>query len=158
MKAIDNLRKAARKGVHLHTKFASECQKYVVYIEQSEFDDMIDAVERELEEEYVSLPKDADGVPIHIGDKLVGKYLEGNPVVECTRLTLTNDWMVGHGRQDGTANLFAHYKPPTVEDVLREFAKSIAEVLGGDDFLLRDDDEMYAEFAERLQLRGENDG
>ena len=79
-------------------------------IDTDELVRIADAIERELEEGYVELPTDVNGEHIHIGDKLMGKYLEGNPVVECTRLTLTNGWMVGHGRQDGTADLFAHYK------------------------------------------------
>lgn len=83
----------------------------------------LDEIEREMEEEYVELPKDANGEHIHIGDKLMGKYLTGNPVVECTRLTLTNGWMVGHGRQDGTASLFVHHKLPTVEDEIRSIVQ-----------------------------------
>ena len=86
-----------------------------------------------IDSHYALLPKGADGEPIHIGDKLVGKYLEGNPLVKCTRLTLTNDWMVGngrgegktdwmvgHGRGEGTPSLYAHYHEPTVEDVLEK--------------------------------------
>ena len=46
-------------------------------------------------------------------------------------------------------------RKPTVEDVLREFAANIADVLGGDDFKLDDNDELYAEFAARLRLAGD---
>ena len=44
---------------------------------------------------------------------------------------------------------------PTVEDVLREFASDIADVLGGDDFRLDDSDELFAEYAAKLALRGD---
>ncbi len=114
----------------------------------------LDEIERELEEEYVELPRDANGEHIHIGDKLTGKYLTGNPVVECTRLTLTNGWMVGHGRADGTPELFAHHKPPTVEDVLREFADLVRKERVEQAQI---SDETVAEFAERLRLREEGE-
>ena len=113
--------------------------------------DIADEIEQEIEERYIELPKDADGEPIHIGDKLVGKYLVGNPIVECTRLTLTNDWMVGHGREDGTSGLFVHYKPPTVEDVLWEFALEIDQSADMDVRGAK----IIAEYAKRLQIREE---
>ncbi len=122
-------------------------------IDTDELVRIADAIERELGEGYVELPRDADGEHIHVGDKLVGKYLKGNPVVQCTRLTLTSDWMVGHGHQGGTANLFAHYKEPTVEDVLREFADLVREEQVE---RAQISDEVIAEFAERLQLRDDD--
>lgn len=110
--------------------------------------DHIDKIEQEIKECYVELPKDADGEHIHIGDKLMGKYLEGNPIVECTRLTFADDWTVGHCRGAGTPNLFVHLKPPTVEDVLRDFAYCCEE--GATEQSI---DEIIAEFAAKLQLR-----
>ena len=50
-----------------------------------------------------------------------------------------------------------HYTPPTVEDVLREFASDIADVLGGDDFRLDGSDELFAEYAAKLRLAGDGE-
>ena len=118
-------------------------------IDTDELVRIADAIEREVEERYIELPKDSDGEHIHIGDKLMGKHLEGNPIVECTRLTLTNGWMVGHGRADGTPNLFVHHKPPTVEDVLWEFALEIDQAVDADVSV----EKTIAEYAAKLKLR-----
>ena len=121
---------------------------------------MLDAIEREVEEGYIALPKDANGDVWHVGDLIVGEINPNNPKIVERMLWYGPDsgWQL---ETDSFINTYPerlrHYHAPTVEDVLREFAKSIAETLGGDEFLLRDDDEMYAEFAERLQLREEND-
>lgn len=121
-------------------------------IDTDELVRIADAIEREVEERYVELPKDADGEYIHIGDKLVSKHLEGNSVVECTRLTLTNGWMVGHGRLDGTPNLFVHHKPPTVEDVLNGLCLKYVKLWNGE-ASKRERREIVAEYAAKLQLK-----
>ena len=54
-------------------------------------------------------------------------------------------------------SLMRHYTPPTVEDVLREFASDIADVLGGDDFRLDGSDELFAEYAVKLRLAGDEE-
>ena len=125
-------------------------------IDTDELVRIADAIEREVKEGYVELPKDANGEHIHIGDKLVGKYLEGNPVVECTRLTLTNDWMVGHGRAEGTYNLYAHYHEPTVEDVLEELCLEYVRSWNGE-ATAKERKEVVAKYTNRLQLRKEED-
>ena len=102
------------------------------------------------------LPVDGDGVPIRVGDTLDG-YGKTIEVVELRHgrsgwLLISRD---GNGYDDTFA--FTHHHEPTVEDVLREFAANIADVLGGDDFKLDDNDELYAEFAKRLRLAEEVD-
>ncbi len=115
-----------------------------------------DDIEREAAD-MVPLPVDADGVPIHVGD--VMENIVCPPVhrevtgvgVECFY-----GWEEGNGRysQFG-ANCYRHHHAPTVEDVLREFASDIADVLGGDDFRLDDSDELFAEYAAKLRLAGD---
>lgn len=69
-----------------------------------------------VDSEYIKLPKDADGVPWHIGDKVDGM------VGEITYLSLG---YIGWTFRIGDAYTFEceryrHYREPTVEDVLRE--------------------------------------
>lgn len=111
--------------------------------------------EMEVDERYVELPVDADGVPIRVGDMLdgYGRIIE---VVELWhgRTGWTICTMDGNAYHDPEA--FAHYKPEpperTVEDVLADlldvagkpgqeldagdlegFADEIREMLGVDD-------------------------
>lgn len=94
--------------------------------------------------DYVALPVDADGLPIHIGDKLYG-YGETTVV---KGLTLGDDgWSMTCENGlwfDFTA--FTHHKP-TVEDVLREFICDHEEGV-------RDEVDLIAEYAKRLKLAG----
>lgn len=73
----------------------------------------VDAIERELEYEYVPLPKDADGVPIHIGDKV---YENENYHDRMSFMWLTEEGWVPCCF-DCVCELLHHYKPPTVEGV-----------------------------------------
>lgn len=101
--------------------------------------------------DYMAYPLDADGVPIHVGDVLDGY----GKTIEVVELRIgRSGWVLisrdGNGYADCAA--FTHHHAPTVEDVLREFASDIADVLGGDDFRLDDSDELFAEYAAKLRL------
>lgn len=115
--------------------------------------------------DYTALPLDADGVPIHVGETVTCILPfggESEPFV-VDRMELGRDgdgdvWSVALDRPTSCWEqplLLRHHHAPTVEDVLREFAVNIADVLGGDDFKLDDNDELYAEFAARLRLAGD---
>ena len=113
------------------------------------------------ESAWVELPKDADGVPIRIGERV---QRIGNDPSTVSHMSLADDgWRVyvkydGElGTGSGEPKYIRHYHAPTVEDVLREFASNIADVLGGDDFKLDDNDELYAEYAAKLRLAEEVD-
>ena len=145
MKAIDNLR--------THMKLMRD--QGLTMVAMSTVNTHLDEIERELKEEYVALPKDTDGNVWRVGDLVVGEVNPNNPKRVERMLWYGSD----SGWQLETDSILypcperpRHYHAPAVEDVLREFAKSIAEVLGGDEFLLRDDDEMYTEFAAKLRL------
>jgi hypothetical protein len=115
----------------------------------------VDAIERELEERYIEAPIDADGVPIHLYDRLKvdggsGVYVVGN--MTCC----TDGWLIGTewgqiGRPEEDAH---HYEPPTVEDVLREFALKCEDA----GYAGPEVERIASEFAERLQLRERDDG
>ena len=116
---------------------------------------------------WVKLPVDADGVPIHVGDVVTMQLLFGGEskplVVDRMELSHGRDgdlWCVALDTDKECWNqpsLMRHYTPPTVEDVLREFASDIADVLGGDDFRLDGSDELFAEYAAKLRLAGDGE-
>ena len=114
--------------------------------------DHIGKIEQEIKECYIELPRDKSGVPIHIGDKVRTKLGSTYTVARITREDYegTTTWYI--------EDFASHYslgsedlticKPPTVEDVLREFALEIdpsadVEVSGAN---------IIAEYAKRLQL------
>ena len=131
----------------------------------SEFWTKINAVpvtdENMAEYGWIRLPKDADGEYIHIGERV---QLIGNDPSTVSHMSLADyGWRV-HVKYDGVIGTgscepkrIRHYHAPTVEDVLREFAGDIAEVLGGDDFKLDNHDELYNEYAAKLRLAGEDE-
>lgn len=152
MESIDRL----RKYVANHTDWTVALTTYPELYEvrcATTINDLIDAIEREVKESYIELPKDADGEYIRVGDKLVGFSIEGESVSECTRLVLTDDWLVCRGLGIGTANSFVHYKPPTVEDVLNELCtKAFHSREIGAHVSYKD---VIAEYAAKLQLKEE---
>lgn len=100
--------------------------------------------------EWVRLPKDADGEPIHIGDKLVDKddKLPKPAIVKCI---LYNDegCVVSDIDPRGCwydPSFLRHYAP-TVEDLLHEFICDHEEGV-------RDEIDLIAEYAAKLRLAG----
>jgi len=110
-----------------------------------------DAIEAEAAERYMLLPVDADGVPIHVGDKLkwCGEYIDVNGVCKDTV------WFEPSGDQEWKciwSNTTRHYKPRTVEDVLLDFLKESR------DFNLKhtgEVDEAIKRYSAELQMRGD---
>ena len=114
------------------------------------------------ESAWVKLPKDADGEPIHVGDKLIDEddKLQKPAIVKCI---LYNDegCVVSDIDPRGCwydPSLLRHHAP-TVEDVLREFAEKMNENLGMYTGEAIDADEWrsadaktIAEYAKRLTL------
>lgn len=108
---------------------------------------------------WIRLPLDADGVPIHIGDRLTDSVEYKSEGIVKRLMVEPTGWSVNFdaGWSDERFHDWHHYTPPTVEDVLREFASDIADVLGGDDFRLDGSDELFAEYAAKLRLAGEDE-
>ena len=81
-----------------------------------------DEIEREIQERYLLLPVDADGVPIHVGDKLdwCGEKIIVRGVCK------DSVWFEPDSNDQEWrciwANTCRHVKPRTLEDVLEEFA------------------------------------
>ena len=102
------------------------------------------------ESQWVKLPVDADGEPIHIGDVMenivcpsVHREVTGVGV-ECFY-----GWNEGNGRysQFG-ATCYRHHHAPTVEDVLREFGNAWVEWEDGSPY------DPIAKYAAKLRLAG----
>lgn len=81
-----------------------------------------DNIEAEIAEHYMPLPVDGNGEPIHVGDSLVPKDY-GNTVrevigVNCKEFFFLDD---EEGRiKKNRAYCWKHWKPRTLEDVLRD--------------------------------------
>ena len=100
---------------------------------------------------WVKLPRDADGVPIRVGESI---YLTKDQHFACVD---KGEYAV-HGIGDGIvfidvgtttriavyAHECRHYTPPTVEDVLREFADEVQRCC--------DTEDTIAEYAAKLRL------
>ena len=173
MESIKRLREYVNGIANVSSMTKANMSIYIDGIER-EVDDMwhaltIDAKpmtdENMAADGWVRLPVDADGVPIHVGDVMdeqlpFGGYAAPAPVdtMELSRGASGYCWMVkldAENRALVSPKLLRHHHAPTVEDVLREFASDIADVLGGDDFRLDDSDELFAEYAAKLTLRGD---
>lgn len=89
--------------------------------------DMVRDVEQEIAERYMELPLAADGVPIHIGDKM--QYHGGDPFTVCAVAPgVIHTWAaVKLGERKTTYDYepirCTHYKPRTLDDVLTDFAE-----------------------------------
>ena len=103
------------------------------------------------ESHYMMLPKDSDGIPVHIGDvmewpdtstaEVVGVYENGFFYVEGEG-DIAAEWTTAYDK--------IHHAHETVEDVLREFALAVCK---DDALTIRKG--VVEEFAKRLTLAGD---
>lgn len=112
------------------------------------------------ESQWVKLPVDADGVPIHVGDVMEWCDPDGEVTVTCEVDAVGVEcffaWDGANGRYaQKCANVYRHHHPPTVEDVLREFAEKVtdSQIPGVHPTY----EEAIAEYAAKLRLRGEDE-
>lgn len=97
------------------------------------------------------LPVDADGVPWYRGSRVIDPK-DPNGKVNTVWIAGDNTLVTDDHLFIFRANELRHYQPPTVEDVLREFAlRAIRESEGN----YGDLDETCAEYAKRLRLAGD---
>ena len=98
--------------------------------------------------DYTALPEDADGVPIHVGDKLT----DGEYTFVVDELAAFGDGSWSIRNEDGNAWAacdVTHHHAPTVEYVLEEFVARWMETHHDDIPALK------AEYAARLRLAGD---
>ena len=109
--------------------------------------------------EYTALPLDADGEPIRVGDVMEWVDIEGTVEVVCTVDAVGVDcffaWDAANCRYaQKDANAYRHHRPPTVEDVLAEFADKVCN--SGHQWGL-DAKDTIAEYAAKLRLVGDGE-
>lgn len=132
MESIERLRTAARnmaKGRNL--EHHEECNLLLRIADQ---------IEAEIVERYMELPVDAEGVPIHCGDRM---RLDNGHEGEVWLIGAQDIMMSDHTCFDWARS--RHVKPRTIEDVLREFG---AEFDDYDDVWLN---EKVAEYADEIR-------
>lgn len=87
------------------------------YAPDHSHNDIADEIEAEIAEKYMELPKDADGVSIHIGDRVL--EIDGADPDEVTALFLRGyEWQVEGAYICCDADKCKHDKPRTLEDIL----------------------------------------
>ena len=128
-----------------------ECiNEYGVFAQPSRLLAIADRIDAKLAERYMKLPADADGVPIHVGDKLQRRsngFQHGEVMGIGNGVFFTRHYMNDYHKH--FASDAVHYREPTVEDVLREFAESIKDQNA--DF----GELVIAEYAAKLRLAGD---
>lgn len=97
---------------------------------------------------WVRLPKDADGVPLRVGDEI--EYPNGARDTVRFATISPIGWAVND--RGWVPEAVRHHHPPTVEDVLKEFADRVCN--SGHQWGL-DAADTIAEYAKRLRLVGE---
>ena len=112
------------------------------------------SIEAEIERDYMRLPVDADGVPIHVGDEMVDSKTLRTVVAVAPKSFMMAGYENGSFYRPGLAKNHHHVKPRTLEDVLvdmledavgysdahtdvslvavEKYADEIRELLGGD--------------------------
>lgn len=104
---------------------------------------------------WIRLPKDADGVPIHIGDvmKSIDSFFFEVQTLRCD----DNGWdVIGPLGERYHPHGLRHRHEPTVEDVLREMMREASCNIYADGTCeMGLTDEQLAKYAQRLQLRDE---
>ena len=105
-----------------------------------------DRIEAEIAERFVELPVDADGVTIHVGDVVVSRdWCEPRKVTGFAVLCRTSD---GGCVWNEPCEL-EHYKPRTLEGVLRDVWKEALDYAKSD--MWRNPDEVFAERAAEIR-------
>lgn len=101
---------------------------------------------------WVRLPVDADGAPIHVGDKINVYQAKNVEVVGVGNQVVFTHYYMGDYHRHFAGDCRHHY-PPTVEDVLREFALACEDAGNAGPEVER----IAAEYAAKLRLAGEDE-
>ena len=130
-----------------------------VTLKKEAFDRYCDAIQAEVDERYMKLPVDADGVPIHVGDVVeFGENLNQGIVKALNEHMViamhVDDCCMNYAKYGllWNADACRHVKPRTVEDVLLDFLKESR------DFNLKhtgEVDEAIKRYSAELQMRGD---
>lgn len=115
-----------RRNTNLNDALKVICKRFGVSTEWSA-EDAARKVLEALESQYMELPTDADGVPIHIGDYLQLSETRGHVVAltYCPCNELPWEWQCDSDGDWYNTAFTLHAKPRTVEDVLREYGDAV---------------------------------
>ena len=151
MESLDRVRKAFGMYTNIHTETGVE-----------RVDDLFDSVENEVKERYIELPLDANGVPIHVGDEMVGDETDRFVVSE---LDFTDKRVHVCGFVDGVRYIYVpskivHYHKPAVEELLEEYRVKYYDLVTDmecknitNEEYVQGIRELAAEYAAKLQLK-----
>lgn len=111
-----------------------------------------DRIDEVVVSEYIRLPKDADGVSIHVGDEVVD-WETPRPVTAVSEDSIClAGYESGSYYRMGIAKNYRHHHEPTVDDVLFEFARLWSdEELTDIEHLQPAYRKSIAEYAEKLR-------
>lgn len=84
--------------------------------------EMADEIEAEIEANYMELPKDADGVPIHVGDKM---YRESETYTNTVQFVCEDSYMPMSPTTSFLAAGCRHVKPDPLKELFKEFANDV---------------------------------
>lgn len=111
MESIEKLRRyqICEKG-DMHTRFISA-------------DKIADEIEAEIERDYMKLPVDGDGAPIHVGDVMEQRGERIGTVTAVGKHKEARAWVLPDGKNVSisyVARGIRHVNPRTIEDVLHD--------------------------------------
>lgn len=116
-----------------------------------------DAIQKEVDERFIELPVDADGGVIHLGDEMqhIEDSDEHGRVAIITYGKDSVDVYVDYDSAeiDYEPTELCHYREPTVEDVLREFADALGQCEGP-----CSGEPLIAKYAQKLRIAEECEG
>ena len=141
IKALEKLRELAcdinGQEIIDHMQLYPSCVFDGIWLDSwhREFDRLANAIQAEVDERFMELPMDADGVPIKPGD--IMQFRDDAPVrvdsIGNSKCYVGDfGWFGGNGGfyGKGTLKCCRHVKPRTLEDVLNDCADEISEKRG----------------------------
>lgn len=140
MKSIDKLRDFWRTHA-----IVDNCGIYVGVNKPDELYDIAHEIEAEIADNYMRLPVDADGVPIHVGDAITLP----NGSRDDVRFITIRKYDTVFNERGWVPSQCTHAKPRTLEDVLRDVWKEALDYAKSD--MWRNPDEVFAERADEIR-------
>ena len=117
MESVEKLRTAGRnmaKGRNL--EHHEDCNLLLI---------IADEIEREIAERYQLLPVDADGVPIHVGDRMVGDCPSGKHVCGDVSAVCDGWFLLDNVSFKLRGEYMHHVKPDPLKELLDDVSKGI---------------------------------
>lgn len=111
----------------------------------------LEAIADRIDAELVELPKDADGVPIHVGDTVYGCRSGMKMTISELRMT-ANGWSISTSRGYLTDAEVTHTRPDSLERIADELDEMVDAADSADDRC-----EKLADLADRIRKLAKED-